>query len=189
MERYCLVDQEKFNMSSRQLSSLTLDRLEESLSRFYLQERSSSTMVSTGSGSSGSSGSSKDHHRFKLTATETKVVQETTHREVVLESYTENGRDHADSDADSYDDGPEEQQSVCYEVPSVEVVGYSAESSHRYDEKEYYSYEEEHQGSVECYEGSSGYDGGYDGGYEVDSYGGQSDYGGYYDQGGYGDYY
>lgn len=173
-------------MSSRQLSNLTLDRLEESLSRFYLQERSSSTTFSTGS-----SGSSRDsHHHFKLTATETKVVQETTHREVVLESYTENGQNYEDSDADSYDDGPQEQeqQPVCYEVPSVEVVGYS-ESSHRYDEKEYYSYEE-HQGSAECYEEPSGYDGGYDGGYELDLYGGQSDYDGYYyDQGGYGDYY
>lgn len=169
-------------MSSRQLSTLTLDRLEESLSRFYLQERSSSTTFSTGSGSSGSS---KDRHHFKLTATETKVVQETTHREVVLESYTGNGQDYGDSDADSYDDGPEEQQPVCYEIPSVEVVGYSAESSHRYDEKEYYSYEEHHQGSAECYEEPSGYDGGYDGGYELDSYGGQSDYDGYYDQGDY----
>lgn len=174
-------------MSSRQLSSLTLDRLEESLNRFYLQERSCSATFSTAAGSS--AGSSSRDQRFKLTATETKVVQETTHREVVLERYQAD--DHGDSD-DSYDDdGPEEQQQPvqCYEVPSVEVVGYSESETHRYAEKESYSYQEEQGGSYECYEGSSGYDGGYGGGYELDSYGGQSDYDGYYEQDGYGDYY
>uniref|UniRef100_A0A8D8H3T1 (northern house mosquito) hypothetical protein n=1 Tax=Culex pipiens TaxID=7175 RepID=A0A8D8H3T1_CULPI len=176
-------------MSSRQLSNYTLDRLEASLSRFYLQENSSTTAVTYGSSGS-SKGNHYHHHGFKLVATETKVVQETTHRELVLEgSYGDSQDSDVDDSGDaageqsSYDDDPTEQ--VGYEAPSGGMVGYAV-ASHQYAEKEYYREEQE---SSEQYEESSGYDGGYDGGYELDSYGGQSDYDGYYSQDGYGDYY
>lgn len=176
-------------MSSRQLSNYTLDRLEASLSRFYLQENSSTTAVTYGSSGS-SKGNHHHHHGFKLVATETKVVQETTHRELVLEGSYGDGQDTDGDDSgdaagerSSYDDGPVEK--ACDEVPSGGMVGYAV-ASHQYAEKEYYREEQE---CSEQYEESSGYDGGYDGGYELDSYGGQSEYDGYYSQDGYSDYY